>query len=170
MGKKRNQEHELFTDLYYERGHWGLKIRQTLVAFLGWLGVIIPILVTVVSAIGFYNPFVRGFWHQKVGIEEIQFFGLLLIFAFFAAAIFTITMALIQNRKRDRVVEQWPTYDPLLQKQRKDELNHFMDERFGDATFRQSAQTYDVQPEQNLDTDEFQKLFQNPRQTEGVTK
>ncbi|QEA31377.1 exosortase/archaeosortase family protein [Secundilactobacillus malefermentans] len=163
MKKNETDASQSYTDAYFEKGHIWLKIRQTLAAILGWVGVIVPILVTVISAVGYYQPHVLGFWHTHVGIDELQFFGLLILFAFVMSAIFTISMAIIQNRKRARVVEQWPTFDPIMQKQRKNELNDFMDERFGDAKSRESVRNYDVQPEKNLDTDEFKRLFRHEK-------
>lgn len=37
---------ELFSDAYFSRGHWLLKIRQTLVALLGWACAILPLIMT----------------------------------------------------------------------------------------------------------------------------
>ena len=74
-------------------------------------------------------------------------------------AIFSTGMTIIQNRKRDRVVEQWPTFNPINQKKRKKTIDDFIDNRFGDQEFRENVRSYDVQPEQNLETHQIQKLY-----------
>lgn len=152
---------QLYTDEYFESGHIWLKIRQTVIAIVGWMLVFIPLLVTVMSVAGFYNHRIWQFWRSKTGILQVQFFALVLLFMFILTAIFTISMAIIQNRKRERLVEQWPTFDPIDQKKRKQELNTFMNQRFGAAEFREHVQTYQVRPNQNLATDEIQRVFKN---------
>lgn len=156
--KDKNRQ-QLYTDEYFESGHLLLKIRQTLAAIIGWLAVIIPIVITVTSFWASFNPKVPHIWSFHEGIYEIKFIGIILIFAWFMTAIFSIGMTIIQNRKRDRVVEQWPTFDPINQKKRKQTIDDFIDKRFGDQEFRENVRSYDVQPEQNLETHEIQKLY-----------
>lgn len=153
------QRQQLYTDAYYEPGHWGLKIWQTFVALLGWLAVIIPITVTALSIWSSYDPHVPRIWSYHEGIFEFKFIGILLVFSFVLTGFFAVTMTIIQNRKRDRLVEQWPTYNPINQKKRTKALAKFMDDRFGDATSRENTRYYEVKPEQNLDTDEIQRLY-----------
>ena len=155
----KNNQQQLYTDSYFDKGHWGLKIWQTLVAILSWLTVIIPIVVTGMS---FYFALTgRGFafWRYREGISEVEFIGVLILFLAAVALIYTVTMAVIQVRKRERLVEQWPTYNPLNQRSRNQTVENFMTERFGDADFREHVRNYRVEPEQNLETDQIQQLY-----------
>lgn len=154
--KKRQQ---LYTDKYFESGHWFLKIWQTLVAIIGWLAVIIPIVITVTSFWASFDDRVPHIWSYHEGIFEIKFIGIILLFSWVMTTIFSVSMTIIQNRKRDRVVEQWPTFNPINQKKRKQAIDEFIDQRFGDQEFRENVKTYDVQPEQNLETHQIQKLY-----------
>ncbi|MCT0223110.1 hypothetical protein EFM32_16210, partial [Lactiplantibacillus plantarum] len=79
---------------------------------------------------------------------------------FALASLFAVTMTIIQNRKRERVVEQWPTFNPINQKKRQQLLAQFMADRFGNAEFREHTRHYRVKPEQNLDTNQIQQLYQ----------
>ncbi|KRO00357.1 hypothetical protein [Companilactobacillus kimchiensis] len=160
MEKKNNQERQqLYTDKYFEKGHLLLKIRQFLISIVGWLAVIIPILITITSFWASFDNRIPHIWSYHEGIYEIKFIGILLIFLWIMTTIFSISMTLIQNRKRDRVVEQWPTFNPINQKKRKQTIDNFIDQRFGNQEFRENVKTYDVQPEQNLDTHQIQKLY-----------
>jgi len=150
---------QLYTDAYFEKGHWGLKLRQTLVAIFGWICVVVPVVVTVCSFWAAYNPKIPHLWSYSEGVFEIKFIGILLLFAFVMVSLFAVGMTIIQNRKRERVVEQWPTFNPINQKKRETELEKFMDERFGDEEFRHNVRTYQVKPEQNLDTDQIHDLY-----------
>lgn len=156
--KEKNQQ-QLYTDKYFESGHILLKIRQTIVAIIGWLAVIIPIVITVTSFWASFNPKIPHIWSFSEGIYEIKFIGIILVFAWVMTVIFSTGMTIIQNRKRARVVEQWPTFNPIDQKKRKQTIDDFIDQRFGDQEFRENVRSYDVQPEQNLETHEIQKLY-----------
>ncbi|WP_203642696.1 hypothetical protein [Levilactobacillus andaensis] len=157
--KSEQERQQLYTDDYFAKGHWGLKIWQTIVAIFGWLCVIVPIVVTVLSFWSVYNPRVPHVWTYQEGIFEIKFIGVLLLFSFVVVSLFAVGMTIIQNRKRDRVVEQWPTFNPINQQKRESELDRFMTERFGDQEFRENVRHYQVKPEQNLDTEQIHDLY-----------
>lgn len=163
MSKQKDSsedKQQLYTDKYFEKGHWFLKIWQTIIALIGWLAVIIPIVITVTSFWASFNPKIPHIWSYSEGLSEIHFIGVLLIFSFIMSFIFSVSMTIIQNRKRDRLVEQWPTFNPIDQKKRERTIDSFIDQRFGNKEFRENTRTYDVQPEQNLDTDQIQKLYE----------
>ena len=159
MSKKQENKQQLYTDEYFEKDHWLLKIRQTLMSLIGWLAVIIPIVITITSFWASFNPRVPHIWSYHEGILEIKFIGIILLFAFVMSGIFSISMTIIQNRKRQRLVQQWPTFNPINQKKRENTIDTFIDKRFGNKEFRENVRTYNVQPEQNLDTDEIHKLY-----------
>lgn len=158
--EKGKYSQQLYTDDYFAKGHLGLKLWQTLMALLGWLCVFIPIVITVISYIGVRFGWVQPLWRYHEGIYEIQFIGVVLLFLAAVALIFTVSMTIIQVRKRDRLVEQWPTFDPISQKARETELDQFMNQRFGSPEFRQNCRNYRVEADQNLDTDQIHKLFE----------
>ncbi|KRK36295.1 hypothetical protein [Levilactobacillus parabrevis] len=160
MRDKKQDRQQLYSDAYFEKGHWGLKIRQTLIGLLGWVCVFVPVIITVLSFWASYNPKIIHLWSYNEGIFEIKFIGVLLLFAFVLVSLFAVGMTIIQNRKRDRVVEQWPTFNPINQRKRETQLGKFMDERFGDQEFRENVRHYQVKPEQNLDTDQIHKLYE----------
>ncbi|WDT65830.1 hypothetical protein NV391_00905 [Companilactobacillus crustorum] len=157
--KKNNKKKQLYTDKYFEPGHILLKIRQTIVAILGWIAVILPITITITSLWASFDSRIPHIWDYHEGIYEIIFIGTILLFSFVMTAIFSISLTLIQNRKRDRLAEQWPTYNPINQKKRKKVIDDFFDKRFGDKEFRENVRTYNVQPEQNLETHQIQELY-----------
>jgi len=156
--KEKNRQ-QLYTDEYFESGHLWLKIWQTIIAIIGWVAVIVPIVITVTSFWASFNPKIPHIWSFREGIYEIKFIGIILLFAFVMTAIFSMGMTIIQNRKRDRVVEQWPTFNPINQKKRKKTIDDFIDGRFGDQEFRENVRSYDVQPEKNLETHQIQQLY-----------
>ncbi|GEN94531.1 hypothetical protein [Pediococcus ethanolidurans] len=157
--EKTSQIQSAYTDHYFEKGHWWLKVWQTLVALFGWICVVVPLIVTILSYLGVKYHFFKPLWTYREGIFEIQFIGVILLFAFVMVLVFSVSMALIQNRKRDRLVEQWPTFNPINQKKRTTELDQFMDRRFGPEKARQNTRNYRVEPEQNLKTHEIKQLF-----------
>lgn len=155
----KEDKQQLYTDKFFESGHWLLKIRQVLIAIIGWLAVIIPIVITALAFWASFDSRVPHLWSYHEGIYEIKFIGIILIFAWVMTLIFAISMTIIQNRKRDRIVEQWPTFNPINQKERKKTIDDFIDKRFGPKEFREHVKTYTVKPEQNLETHQIQKLY-----------
>ncbi|WP_119318035.1 hypothetical protein [Companilactobacillus formosensis] len=155
----KEDKQQLYTDKFFESGHWLLKIRQVLIATIGWLAVIIPIVITVLAFWASFDSRVPHLWSYHEGIYEIKFIGVILIFAWVMTLIFAISMTIIQNRKRDRIVEQWPTFNPINQKERKKTIDDFIDKRFGPKEFREHVKNYTVKPEQNLETHQIQKLY-----------
>jgi hypothetical protein len=156
---KPTAHQQLYTDDYFAKGHWLLKIWQTLVALCGWVCVLVPVYITVRSFMGVQFGVFKPLWTYTEGIIEIKFLLVVILFMAVCAMIFSVSMSIIQNRKRDRLVEQWPTFNPIDQQKRAAELEAFMEKRFGDDEFRHHVRTYQVQPEQNLDTDAIHKLF-----------
>ncbi|EOA07930.1 hypothetical protein QY883_09620 [Pediococcus acidilactici] len=156
----KDKRQQLYTDPYFEKGHWGLKIRQTLVALLGWIGVIVPVTITATALWAQSDPRISHLWAYPEGIFEIKFLAAVLLFAFAMAGLFAVSMTIIQNRRRDRLAEQWPTFNPINQRKRESRLEKFMTDRFGDEEFRENVKYYEVEPEQNLDTDEIHHLYQ----------
>ena len=148
--KKEKERQQLYTDMYFDEGHWWLKIWQTFIAILGWLCVFVPIIITVTSFWADYNPKIPHLWSYSEGIFEVKFA---------MSSLFAVSMTIIQNRRRDRLAEQWPTYNPINQRRRETELEKFMDERFGDKEFRENTRYYEVKPEQNLDTDQIKEIY-----------
>lgn len=159
MSKKQQNNQQLYTDEYFEKGHWILKIRQTILSLIGWAAIIIPIVITVTSFGTHFDSRIPHIWSYSEGILEIRFIGVILLFTFVMSGIFSISMTIIQNRKRQRLVQQWPTFNPINQKKRESTIDDFIDKRFGDKEFRENVRTYNVQPEQNLDTDEIHRLY-----------
>lgn len=155
----KKDKQQLYTDKFFESGHWLLKIRQILIAIIGWLAVIIPIVITVLAFWASFDSRVPHLWSYHEGIYEIKFIGIILIFAWVMTLIFAISMTIIQNRKRDRIVEQWLTFNPINQKERKKTIDDFIDKRFGPKEFRENVHNYTVKPEQNLETHQIQKLY-----------
>lgn len=157
--KQQKDKQQLYTDKFFESGHWLLKIRQVLIATIGWLAVIIPIVITVLAFWASFDPRVPHLWAYHEGIYEIKFIGIILIFAWVMTLIFAVSMTIIQNRKLDRIVEQWPTFNPINQKERKKTIDDFIDKRFGPKEFRENVRSYTVKPEQNLETHQIQELY-----------
>ncbi|GEP19501.1 hypothetical protein [Pediococcus argentinicus] len=156
---KKDDRQQLYSDSYFEKGHIGLKIWQTFIAILGWFAAIIPVVITVTAFLASYNPKIPHIWSYKDGIFEIKFLGILLLFSFSMAFLFAVSMTLIQNRRRDRLIEQWPTFSPINQKKRGQALEDYMSKRFGDKEFRENTRYYEVAPDQNLDTHVISKLY-----------
>lgn len=49
LNKEQTEENYSYSDLFFEKGHWLLKIKQLLIALLGWVCFIVPTFITIAS-------------------------------------------------------------------------------------------------------------------------
>lgn len=129
-------------------------------ALFGFISAVVPIVMTGIILTHRSIHLFGDTIDLRGGAYTFAFLGIILLFCFAVTAVFAISMVLIQNRKRDRLIEQWPTFDPLDERNRETELTKFMTKRFGEEKFRQNVRLYRVQPDQNLDTHELAKMGQ----------
>ncbi|WP_461644313.1 hypothetical protein [Limosilactobacillus reuteri] len=64
-----------YHDMYFEHHHWLLKIRQTLIMFLSWCILLIPIIITTSTYVAYRTNGHRGhfFWDYAEGFRELNF-------------------------------------------------------------------------------------------------
>ena len=121
---------------------------------------IVPVVITATALWAQSDPRVPHLWTDPEGSFEITFLAAVLLYSLAMARLFAVSMTIIQNRRRERLAEQWPTFNPINQRKRESRLEKFMTDRFGDEEFRENVKYYEVEPEQNLDTDEIHRLYQ----------
>ncbi|AEJ23256.1 hypothetical protein WKK_01910 [Weissella koreensis KACC 15510] len=146
-----------FTDEYFSKGKWLLKIRQTIIALFSWICVIVPSYITIAT---FTSHLTKGkyghaFWKYSEGIDEIWFLIYLLLFAATVTFIYATSMTIIQNFRREGTIEKWPTFDSIDDINKKQLSDGFMNKRFGSRALRHNIRYFDVQPEQNLEDNEL---------------
>lgn len=143
----------LVYDPYFEKGHYGSKIFQTLVAILSWFGVLIP----------FVFPNRAQYNHIVVYLEEKTTLLFLLIFLSVSFVFLTILYILLtfwNNYRFKHFLQKEKQYDDERLNKRRELLNKAYDERFGSEEFRHKVCFYSVKEEQNLETDFVKKLYQ----------
>ncbi|WP_276754523.1 ABC transporter permease [Limosilactobacillus ingluviei] len=146
----RPEQH--YVDDYFARGHWGRTIWQTVWTLLAWLLFLVPGVITGAMALAALTKGRWGhyFWHYHEGFVELKFLVVFLPFMFGVMAVFCLSSAYLQNRRRQGLVEKWPMLNPLKRQRQQHYLEAKMALRFGPATQRHRARVYRVQPNQNL--------------------
>ncbi|SQG82655.1 Uncharacterised protein [Streptococcus uberis] len=124
---------------------------------------ILPTFITVSSYIFFVSQHQLGWgiWSYQEGIKLVSFLIVLFIFAAFMTMIYTVTMTIVQNNRRESFVEKWPTYDSVSSIERQKKASQFMEERFGKEDYRINVRYYDVMPEKNLANNELANVINN---------
>lgn len=160
---KKKEVTYAYTDSFFEEGHYLLKIKQTFYALFGWIFFILPTFITVSSYIFFVSQHQLGWgiWSYQEGIKLVSFLIVLFIFAAFMTMIYTVTMTIVQNNRRESFVEKWPTYDSVSSIERQKKASQFMEERFGKEDYRINVLYYDVMPEKNLANNELANVINN---------
>lgn len=149
----------LVSDEYYEKKHVWLKIRQTLIALLGWIGVVVPF-------IWILAPFLFKEIANKFQLftytEEIQMFlfiGLFLVLAFLFILVLYIWLTILNNYRFKHLLQKENQYDEKLVEKRRQLLEEDFSKRFGPKEERRALNYYSVKEEQNLEKDYVQNLF-----------
>lgn len=163
-----NKAHRSYRDRYFERGHWGMKIWQTLIMLLSWITLFIPIIITGATYMAYRTHGHHGyfFWHYTEGFQELNFLMIFLAFALGVTAVFCFAMGYIQIQRSRGLVEKWPMFDMSKNQWERHTAEEFMTQRFGDEAKRQSYQRYTVKPEQNLTKNQLKEVI-NSEETEA---
>lgn len=75
LNKEQTEENYSYSDLFFEKGHWFLKIKQVFIALLGWVCFIVPTFITIASL--FVYDFKREvrhcLWRYSEGVLRLNF-------------------------------------------------------------------------------------------------
>jgi len=153
MTKKNGQrgDQSNYTDEFFERGHWGLKSKQILIALLGWIGVVIP--VTFVS-IAFTKQHLKIFGID-LRLDDVVSFGIflmiILVFSFVIIGGFSISMAIIQQERSKHYLNNWPNFDPIKREVIINRMEAFATEKYGEQEYRYKVRTLVIPEELNIE-------------------
>lgn len=157
-----------YQDEYFERGHWPLKIWQTIIMIISWLVLFTPIVITVSSYVAHRTHGRHGFafWHYAEGFQELDFLAIFLTFAAGVTAVFCLAMGYIQWQRSRGLVDTWPMFNLVQNQQKSQRAERFMSRRFGDREFRQNQRFYTVKPEQNLTKNQLKAIVNGQDKSE----
>lgn len=149
----------LVSDPYYEKGHLGIKIFQTIVAIIGWVLVVLPF-IWVLSPIFLGNIAKR--FNLFTYVEELQTLKFLLIFltiAFFSILILFVSLTIWNNYRFGHLLQKKAMYNTERVEKRRQLLDTDFEKRFGPRAEREAVCYYLVKEEQNLDTHYIRELY-----------
>lgn len=157
----QSNKHASYRDAYYEKGHWGLKIWQTILVILSWIVFSIPCYVTTMTYLAYLTDGRRGhyFWHYSEGFQELNFLVIFLTFAFGMIAVFCLTSSFIQTQRHKGLVEKWPMFNINENRRGYQRAEDFMTKRFGDEKKRQSVRYFVVTADKNLSKNQLKKVI-----------
>lgn len=149
----------LVLDNYFNKKHHVLKIGQTVIAVLGWLGVVLPF---VWSSIPFVSPKFAGKHSFYTYLEEFQLLKLLVPFlalSFVFILIFYLCLTIWNNHRFRHLLQKEKLYNEERLEKRTQLLENAYTERFGPKEIRYKAKFYSVSEEQNFDKDFVKNLY-----------
>lgn len=156
---REEAQKDLVYDSYYQKGNYGNKIWQTVIALLGWAAVLLPFFWI---ALPFVFPNIAKREHFLVYKEELQTLSFLFIFlaiVFVFLVILYVSLTFWNNHRFKTLLQKNVQYDEERLEKRRKLLNDEYDQRFGPEEFRKEVRFYSVKEEQNLDTDFVRTLY-----------
>lgn len=150
---------EFIKDDYFSKGHWLIKISQTIVSIFMWIVVITPLVITFSSTIFTRSYHMIYQWHFKSGllIYHILTRDLFIFFFIFSIIGFFLTIKnnyIITNQYKKKVM-----YDEISAQKKRKLLENFYTERFGEKILRESSNYLKISPEKNVNDDEISEYF-----------
>lgn len=156
-------ENLLISDTYFKPGHYLLKIFQTIIAFIGWIAIVLPFIWILLP---FIFPTLARKDHFLVYKEEVatfKFLFVLLSILFLSILLMDIALTLWNNYRFKYHLQVRAQYDEKRVHIRRELLKREYDQRFGPDKFRKEVQYYSVKEEQNLENDFIKKLYRKGR-------
>ncbi|WP_423364318.1 hypothetical protein [Mycoplasma sp. P36-A1] len=150
----------LVSDKFFEKGNFWLTFRQGTITLLSWLGVILPV---VWLFFPFFYPNLAadiGFLIYKEGLQIFKFLMSFLIYVFIFFIIVFVLLTLHNNHQFKNTYQNKTMYNEKRLEERKEVLNDFYYERFGDKEFRENVTYYSVSEDKNIDTDQIKELYE----------
>src|SRR5699024_943902 len=149
----------LVSDKFFDKGNVTLKIRQSILTLLSWVGVFLPFIWTLFPV---FYPKKASQVKFYLYPEEIVAFRFLLRFfliVFFIIIIGSISLTMWNNYRYKNILEKTITIDEDSVERLNKTLEDFYCERFGEQSFRENIRYYSVTPEKNISNDDIKNLY-----------
>ncbi|MDT2836516.1 hypothetical protein P7H50_06400 [Enterococcus durans] len=162
--KREDVANLLIKDKYFSKGNNWLKLKQTIIAIIGWGAVVFPFIWVGLSI----NTSIKG---EGLRIhyfsEERQTFYFLLLLLSIVFVVFIVVFLLMtrwNNRRYKKMLRSEKMYDEQKLEKRQGVLEKEYTQRFGPKEEREAVCYYVVSEEQNLEKDLIKNLYEK----EGV--
>lgn len=157
--KKKNFAQSFVQDDFFEKGHWGLKIRQVLINFFFMAILVLPIMIL-------FNSLANGSlwknlysWNYQDGFDLSSYLQSSILFAAVVILVLSLAFLFRNNYRGQNVYLKKKTYDEEKLEARKKVLNEMYTTRFGNQEFRETTRYFVVEGEQNLPDKFVSDLF-----------
>lgn len=155
---------ELVEDAFFEKGHLGVTIKQSLLTIVFWGTVILPFIWLLFPLV---KPHLAAQVHFRMYLEEFLTFRFLTLFlpiSFILLAIFFVCLTIRNNHNFENKLYKEILHDEERADKRTALMENLYTERFGSKETRESLRFYSVPEELNLETDTIRELYKQ----EGV--
>lgn len=157
-----NTEERNYYDSYFEEWHIWLKIKQTLVLIIGWIVFFLPCVITASTYVAYKTKGRYGhyFWHYSEGFDSINLLLVILSFSVAMIAVFCFSVGYVQIQRSRGLVTKWPMYNIKENKEKRLNIEAYMENCFGNLEFRHNVRYYSVAPEKNIDKSVFKDVIE----------
>jgi|SRR5699024_8004249 len=154
----------LVSDLFFNKNNLSLKLRQSVLTLLGWIGVLFPF-IWVLTPYFFPKVANRIPFFPYVEISEMVTFLLKFFSIIFPLIVVSSVILTIWNNKRyKRLLTKKTLVNEDTLEKNKASLESFYDERFGSKEFRENIRFYTVPAEKNIENEDIKILYSKGKQ------
>lgn len=149
----------LVSDLFFNKNNLSLKLRQSVLTLLGWIGVLFPF-IWVLAPYFFDKEADRIHFFPYVEIGETVTFLLIFFSIIFPLIIVSsITLTIWNNKRYKRLLTKKTVVNEDTLEKSKASLESFYDARFGSKEFRENIRFYTVSAEKNIEIEDIKILY-----------
>lgn len=149
----------LVSDNYFKKGNLTLKIWQSILTLLSWMGVFLPFIWILFPV---FYPKKANQLNFYLYPEEITTFRFLLKFfliVFLLILVGSISLTIWNNYRYKNILEKTITIDENSVANNNNTLEKFYSERFGEQSIREEIRYYSVIAEKNITDDDIINLY-----------
>ncbi|MDI6666371.1 hypothetical protein QMA56_01455 [Leuconostoc falkenbergense] len=146
-------------DVFFDKGHWGLKLRQLGINFVFVIVLVLPVLIL-------FNSLKNGklwqslyHWQYQDGFDLTKFLQASILIAIVVVLVCSLAFLARNNYREQKIYPNQMTYDVDKLQARKAVMDKLYRSRYGDKNFRESTKYYAVNEEQNIDDHLISDLF-----------
>lgn len=149
----------LYEDNYFKSGHRLLKIKEGLITLLGWSFVMGLMTLVLISSMANIDTKIPQLLPHTSGFYEINHMAFILISLSIISFLISIFLTIMNNYRNKNYYNSINVLNKRREKRREQLFETFVTDRFGTSEFRHHVRTYNVRPDQCLELNTYQKLY-----------
>ncbi|AKP67913.1 hypothetical protein [Companilactobacillus ginsenosidimutans] len=148
-----------YEDKYFKPGNKSLKIKEGFITLVGWAFVMGLMTLVLISSMANIDSRLPKLIPHDSSFYEINHMAFILFTLSIISFLISIFLTIMNNYRNKSFYNSVSILDMKREKKREQLFEDYVTERFGNRNFRHNVRAYEVSPEQCLEKNTYQKLY-----------